>query len=128
MVSFGSVFCSTLRPKFDLGENSWEKNGFIYLNTQHDVANFNYSLLRYLPLNLNYDNSLPYRLLGKLKEESSGSLDILPNPVSEFLKINYGSKYGEIRSSNQAGKLLKVYPYSEENRYSTEFLTPGVVR
>ena len=112
----------------DLGKIRGVKNGFIYLNTQHDVANFNYSLLRYLPLNLNYDNSLPYRLLGKLKEESSGSLDILPNPVSEFLKINYGSKYGEIRSSNQAGKLLKVYPYSEENRYSTEFLTPGVVR
>jgi len=53
-------------------------------------------------------------------------LEIFPNPVSEFLNLNYGAKFDEIRFYNQSGKLLKVSPYSEANRYSTEFLTPGV--
>jgi hypothetical protein len=110
----------------DLGKILGVKNGFIYLNTQHDVANFNYSLLMCLPLDLNYNSSLFYRLLGDLEEEMSGSLEIFPNPVSEFLNLNYGATFDEIRFYDQAGRLIGASPYSEENRYSTEFLTPGI--
>ena len=110
----------------DLGKILGVKNGFIYLNTQHDVANFNYSLLMCLPLDLNYDNPLFYRLIGDLEEEMSGSLEIFPNPVSEFLNLNYGASFDEIRFYDQAGRLIRASPYSEERRYSTEFLTPGI--
>jgi hypothetical protein len=79
-----------------------------------------------LPLDLNYNSSLFYRLLGDLEEEMSGSLEIFPNPVSEFLNLNYGATFDEIRFYDQAGRLIGASPYSEENRYSTEFLTPGI--
>jgi hypothetical protein len=79
-----------------------------------------------LPLDLKYDDPLFQRSLGELEEQSSGLLEIFPNPVSEFLKLNYGATFDEIRFYNQAGGLISVKPYSEDRRYSTEFLTPGI--
>ena len=102
------------------------RGGYIYLATQTETGSSDLDLLVCLPLDLNFDNPLFLRSLGELEEQNSGSMEIFPNPVSEFIKLNYGSTFSEIRFYNQVGELLMVSPYSEENRYSTEFLTPGV--
>jgi len=111
---------------FDIRKIFSVRGGYIYLATQTETGSSDWDLLVCLPLDLNFDNPLFLRSLGELEEEKSGSLEIFPNPVSGFIKLNYGSTFDEIRFYNQAGELLKVSPYSEENRYSTEFLTPGV--
>ena len=109
-----------------LGKILAVRNGFIYLNTQNDVGNFNYSLLMCLPLDLNYTNPLFYRLIGGLEAEVSGLWEIFPNPVAKFLNLIYGGTFDEIRFYDQAGRLIGASPYSEDRRYSTEFLTPGI--
>jgi hypothetical protein len=102
------------------------RGGYIYLATQTETGSSDRDLLVCLPLDLKYDNPLFQRSLGELEEQSSGLLEIFPNPVSEFLNLNYGSTFDEIRFYDQAGRLIGASPYSEFRRYSTEFLTPGI--
>ena len=109
----------------DLGKILGVKNGFIYLNTQHDVANFNYSLLMCLPLDLNYDNPLFYRTPGEMEEKKSGFLEVYPNPVEKSLTLDTDLSYDEIQFYTVSGELIKTEPFSELNCYSTESLPPG---
>ena len=109
----------------DLGKILGVKNGFIYLNSQHDVDNFNYSLLMCLPLDLIYDNSLFYRAPGEMEEKQSGFLEVYPNPVEKSLRLDTDLSYDEIQFYTVSGELIKTEPFSELNCYSTESLPPG---
>jgi hypothetical protein len=111
---------------FDIKKILAVRGGYIYLVTQKEAGSSDLDLLVCLPFDLKYDNSLFLRSLGELEEQNSRLLEIFPNPVSEFLNLNYGATFDEIRLYNQAGGLISVKPYSKENRYSTKFLPPGI--
>lgn len=111
---------------FDIRKILAVRGGYIYLVTQAEAGSSDLNLLACLPLDLKYDNPLFQRSLGEPEEGNSGLLEIFPNPVSEFLNLNYGATFDEIRFYNQAGRLISIKPYSEGNRYSTEFLIPGI--
>ncbi|WP_421754161.1 T9SS type A sorting domain-containing protein [Croceimicrobium sp.] len=119
-------FAANTGSSFILGEIFGVKKGYIYLNTQHDVSNFNYSLLLCLPLDLNYDNSLFYRNLGEVDIKKNKTLEVYPNPVQKSIKIITDQSYDKIHFYSTNGKLIKTSSYTESSQYSTGSLAPGL--
>lgn len=118
-------FAKSPGSSFSLGQILGVENGLFCFNTQHDVANFNYGMLVCLPLNLNYTDPLFHRLSDGPEESPKKLLEIYPNPVENLLVLNYDSTFDEIRVYNMAGTLVRVTPYSKDNRYNTDLLSTG---
>lgn len=118
-------FAKSPGSSFSFGQILGVENGLFWFNTQQDVANFNYSMLVCLPLNLNYTDPLFHRLSNSSEENPRGLLEIYPNPVENLLILNYDSTFDEIRFYDMAGTLLRVAPYSKDNRYNTDLLPTG---
>jgi len=110
---------------FDVSKIIDVKGGYIYLTTQTEAGSSDIDLLVCLPLDLNYTNSLFLRTVSE-KEVKTGSLDIYPNPVEDRLRVKFGSTFTELQFYNMAGSFVGKIPYSEENNYSTSFLSPGI--
>lgn len=110
---------------FDVSKIIDVKGGYIYLATQTKAGSSDIDLLVCQPLSLNYSNSLFLRTLGA-NETKTGALELFPNPVNDRLRLNFGSTFTEFQFFNMAGSLVGRLPYSEEDTYSTSFLSPGV--
>lgn len=110
---------------FDIRKVFAVHNGKIYLATQTDYGSSDRDLLVCLPLDLKYNSPLFRRTLGE-KELKTGALEFYPNPVEDRLRINFESTFTELQFYNLAGSFVGKIPYSEEDNYSTSFLSPGI--
>ena len=110
---------------FDIRKVFAVHGGYIYLATQTDFGSSDRDLLVCLPLDLNYNNPLFLRTLGE-KELKTGNLELYPNPVNDQLRLDFDRSFTELHFYNMAGRFVGKIPYSEEDNYSTSFLSPGI--